>query len=74
MSQIANESDDLLVASRGVLMWWMSTPAYQSGEDEMPPHLFRSLWCAVAKADGIAPSAYLPENRKHQTSYLEEYP
>lgn len=43
---------ELLAALRGIMKWWMETPSFQNGEDDMPADLFDAARDAIAKATG----------------------
>jgi hypothetical protein len=45
---------DLLAALDGIMKWWMETPAFQEGTDEMPADLFDAARFAIAEAKGEA--------------------
>lgn len=44
----------LLAALQGIMKWWMETPSFQDGEDDMPADLFDAARDAIAKATGGA--------------------
>lgn len=43
---------ELLAALQGIMKWWMETPAFADGEDDMPADLFDGARFAIAKATG----------------------
>lgn len=43
---------ELLAALQGIMKWWMETPAFTDGEDDMPADLFDGARFAISKATG----------------------
>lgn len=50
--QAREAGPDLLAALQGIMKWWMETPSFQNGEDDMPADLFDAARDAIAKAKG----------------------
>jgi len=45
---------ELVAALNGVMKWWMETPEFEDGEDEMPAEIFDAARNALANANGEA--------------------
>lgn len=43
---------ELLAALKGIMKWWMETPSFQDGEDDMPADLFDAARHAITNAEG----------------------
>jgi hypothetical protein len=43
---------DTLQALEAIYKWWMTTPGFQDGDDDMPAELFDGMRDAIAKARG----------------------
>lgn len=52
--QAREAGPELLEALQGIMKWWMETPSFQDGEDDMPADLFDAARDAIAKATGGA--------------------
>ena len=50
--QAREAGPELLAALQGIMKWWMETPSFQDGEDDMPADLFDAARDAIAKATG----------------------
>jgi hypothetical protein len=42
----------LLKALEGVNNWWMTTPSFQDGDDDMPAEIFDAMQYAIDKERG----------------------
>ncbi len=52
--RVMHAGQKLLEALVAIKTWWMSTPAFEEGTDDMPPEIFDAMCAAISEATGRA--------------------